>query len=102
GLEVAGHGIGESAPAGDQEIHVTVDAPPWVDVSRVELVRRGEPVKVWTGPFARGVRRLDARLNVTLNKGDWVIAVARGDRAMAFLARPGAKPLSFTNPVWIE
>jgi hypothetical protein len=101
-LEVAGHGIGETAPAGQQEVHVTVDAPPWVDVSRVELVRRGERLQVWTGPFARGVRRLDARLTATLNKGDWIIAVARGERPMSFLARPGAKPLSFTNPVWIE
>jgi hypothetical protein len=101
-LEVGGRGIGESAPPGDQEIHIIVDAPPWVDVSLVEIVRRGVPLHVWTGPFARGVRRLDARLTATLNKGDWVIAVARGDRPMAFLARPGAKPLSFTNPVWIE
>jgi hypothetical protein len=27
---------------------------------------------------------------------------ARGDREMKFLARPGAKPFGFTNPVWIE
>ena len=101
-MEVAGHAVGESVPAGDQEIHVTVDAPPWVDVSSVEIVRRGEPLHTWTGPFATAVRRLDARFSATLDKGDWVIAVARGDKPMTFLARPGAKPLSFTNPVWVN
>jgi hypothetical protein len=101
-LEVAGHGIGESAPAGEQEIHVRVDAPPWVDVSRVELVRRGALLHTWTGPFPRGVRRLDARVVATLAKGDWVVAIARGERPMTFLARPGAKPFAFTNPVFVE
>jgi hypothetical protein len=102
GLDIAGHGVGQTAEAGLQPIHVTVDAPPWVDVSRVEIVRRGETLQAWTGSFARGVRRLDARISATLNKGDWVIAIARGARPMAFLARPGAYPLSFTNPVWIQ
>jgi hypothetical protein len=101
-MEVAGRGVGESAPAGDQEIHVTVDAPPWVDVSRVEIVRRGQPLHTWTGPFAHTVRRLDARFTAALAKGDWVVAIARGETPMTFLARPGAKPLSFTNPVWIQ
>ncbi len=101
-LEIAGHGAGESAPAGEQEVHVTVQAPAWVDVSRVEVVRRGKPLHVWAGPFARGVRRLDARFRMTFDKGDWVAAIARGERPMEFLARPGAKPFAFTNPVWIE
>jgi len=101
-LEVAGHGVGDTAPAGEQEVHVMVDAPPWVDVSRVELVKHGETLKAWTGPFATGTRRLDARFTTTLVKGDWVVAVARGEREMKFLARPGAKPFGFTNPVWIE
>jgi hypothetical protein len=101
-LEIAGHGAGESAQPGEQEVHVTVQAPAWVDVSRVEVVRRGEPLHVWAGPFARGVLRLDARFRMTFDKGDWVVAVARGERPMDFLARPGAKPFAFTNPVWIE
>jgi hypothetical protein len=57
---------------------------------------------VWTGPFKRGVRRLDARLTTSFSKGDWVVAIARGERPMGFLARPGAKPFAFTNPVWVE
>jgi hypothetical protein len=101
-LEVGGHGIGEECAAGDQEVHVTVDAPAWVDVSRVDLVVRGQTVQTWTGPFHPAPRRLDARFHTQLKEGDWVIAVARGDRPMDYLQRPGAKPLGFTNPVWIK
>jgi len=101
-LDVGGHGVGDAAPAGEQEVHVTVDAPPWVDVSRVEIVKRGDVLKAWTGPFATGTRRLDARFRTTLTKGEWLVAIARGEREMKFLSRPGAKPFGFTNPVWIE
>jgi hypothetical protein len=54
------------------------------------------------GPFPAGVRRLDARFRTTLVAGDWVVAVARGERPMTFLPRDGAKPFAFTNPVWIR
>jgi hypothetical protein len=101
-LDVAGHGVGDTAPAGEQEVHVTVDAPPWVDVSRVQIVRRGETLREWKGPFAAGVRRLDARFRARFVEGDWVLAIARGERPMTFLPRDGAKPFGFTNPVWIR
>jgi hypothetical protein len=101
-IEIDGRGPGESARSGEQEVHVIVQAPPWVDVSRVELVRRGEPLHAWVGPFAHGVKRLDARFRYPFAKGDWVVAIVRGERPMGFLARPGAKPFAFTNPVWIE
>jgi hypothetical protein len=101
-LEVGGHGPGEGVSAGEQEVHVVVQAPPWVDVSRVEIVRRGEVVQAWTVPFADGPKRLDARLQHSFAKGDWIVAIARGERPMRFLPRAGAKPLAFTNPVWVE
>jgi hypothetical protein len=101
-LEVAGRGLGEEAPAGDDEVHVTVDAPDWVDVSRVEVVVHGKTIRTFGGPFHAGVRRLDAKFAVKLVAGDWVIAVARGDRPMTYLPRAGAKPLAFTNPVWVR
>jgi hypothetical protein len=101
-FEVGGKGPGETAAPGDDEVHVIVDAPPWVDVSRVELVKRGETIAAWKGPFAAGVRRLDARMVTRLAQGDWLVAVARGDKDMTFLPRGGAKPFGFTNPVWVQ
>jgi len=101
-IDVGGHGPGDTVGAGDQRVHVTVDAPPWVDVSKVEIVRRGETLHTWNGPFAHAVRRLDATVSAALAPGDWVIAIARGDGEMKFLPRAGAKPFGFTNAVWVK
>jgi hypothetical protein len=101
-LTVGGKGVGESVPAGEAEIAVQVDAPPWVDVDRVELVRRGQVMAAWGTPFPKGPHRFEARLQKTLEKGDWIVAVARGSKAMTYLHRPNAKPFAFTNPVWVE
>jgi hypothetical protein len=99
-IDVGGHGPGDSVPAGPVTVHVTADAPPWVDVTHVELVSHGRVLHAWDGPFAKGVRRLDATFATTLGPGDWVIAVASGDQAMTFLPRKDATPFAFTNPVW--
>jgi hypothetical protein len=105
-IEVAGHAVGDTARAGEDEVRVTVDAAPWVDVTQINVVGRGgKTLRSWTYPFAdggTGVRRLDARFTTPLAAGDWVIAVARGDRPMGFLTRAGARPFAFTNPVWIQ
>ncbi|WP_129349330.1 CehA/McbA family metallohydrolase [Sorangium cellulosum] len=122
-LTVAGKGIGESVPEGDAEIEIRVDAPPWVDVDRVELVRRGDvifraavrPPEPATAAAAGAgatrpprpagaprATRVTERTRQTLRKGDWVIAIARGSRPMDHLHRPGALPFAFTNPVFVR
>jgi hypothetical protein len=101
-LTAGGKGVGEIVPPGEVPIAIEVDAPPWVDVDRVELVRRGEVIAVWTAPFPRSAHRFETRLTRSLQKGDWIVALARGTKPMSHLYRPGAKPFAFTNPVWVE
>ena len=91
--------IGDDVPEGDVELEVEVDAAPWVDVSRVDLVVRGEVAKTWTA-FDKGVVRLHEKTTLHLNRGDFVIAIARGSKAMTYLHRGGARPFSFTNPIF--
>ena len=50
-LEASGKGVGDTVAAGDADVSILVDAPPWVDVDEVELVRRGEVV----GPVERAL-----------------------------------------------
>lgn len=50
-LTAGGKTVGDSIPAGEVEISVVVEAPPWVDVDRIEILRRGEVIQAWTGPF---------------------------------------------------
>jgi hypothetical protein len=101
-LTANGRGVGESVPAGQVDLAVRVDAPPWVDVDKVELVRRGDVIATWTGPFPKGTHRFETQLKRALERGDWVIAIARGTKPMTYLHRPNARPFAFTNPIWVE
>ena len=102
-LEINGQPVGSTVAAGPAKIHVIVDAPPWVSVDRVELVRRGEVLKEWTGlTHGAGARTLDATIDEPLRKGEWVVAIARGSKPMTYLHRRGALPFGFTNPIWID
>ena len=89
-------------PAGTVTVVLRVDAPAWVDVDRVDLVRRGEVLQSWKAPFAKGPHRFEAQVDKSLEKGDWIIAVARGSKPMTQLHRAGALPFGFTNPIWID
>ncbi|MFO0755431.1 MAG: CehA/McbA family metallohydrolase [Byssovorax sp.] len=101
-LEAGGKTLGEAVPAGKIKVRVRVDAPPWVSVDRVELVRRGQPIETWKGPFPKGAHRFEKEIEESLQKGDWIIAIARGDTPMPELHRQGALPFGFTNPIWVE
>lgn len=90
------------APGSEVAVHVRVDAPPWVDVSSVDLVRRGEVVKTWAVAVTRTPIRLDADTRLSLRSGDWIIAIARGRQPMNFLHRSGALPFGFTNPIRVR
>jgi hypothetical protein len=108
-LEAGGKPVGSAIPEGPTEIKVRVDAPPWVEVDRVQLIRRGAVITEWRAPFSperRGKDKValhfERQVKETLHKGDWIIAIARGSRPMAALYRRSAQPFGFTNPIWVE
>ena len=100
-LEAQGKPVGSTIGAGDVDIVVRVDAPPWVDVDRVELYRRGALLRTWAVKPDEA-RPLERRTREPLAKGDWIIAIARGSKPMTFLHRPNAFPMGFTNPIWAQ
>jgi hypothetical protein len=96
-------GVGDEIDPGDDvAVHVHVEAPPWVDVATVEIVRRGEIVATWHPKSATAVVRLDETAHLPLRSGDWIIAIARGAKPMTLLHRAGALPFAFTNPIRIR
>jgi hypothetical protein len=101
-LEAAGKTLGDTIAAGKSRIVVRVDAPSWVSVDQVDLIRRGEVLASFRGPFPKGPHRFERVVEETLQKGDWIIAVARGRKPMKHLHREGALPFGFTNPIWVE
>lgn len=102
-LTAGGAQVGDSiAPDNDVDVRVRVQAAPWVDVRTVDLVRRGTVVQSWdVRPSAEPVR-LDASVKLALHGGDWIVAIARGVAPMTLLHRPGARPLGFTNPIFVK
>jgi hypothetical protein len=102
-LSAGGQGIGSTIAPGTVEIEVRVDAPPWVDVDRVQLVKRGEVLREWTAAdLSKATRPMALRTQADLKAGDWVIAIARGSKPMTFLHRPAAQPFGFTNAIYVK
>lgn len=101
-LRAGDKGVGDTVSAGETEITITVDAPPWVDLAEVSLVKRGEVLKTWKIDGKKARRPLSFTARPALAKGDWVIAIARGAKPMTYLFRAGATPFGFTNPIFVR
>lgn len=95
--------VGGTLPAGDVELTVEVRAPDWIDVTRVELVKNGRIYDAFDGPFSApgaGATRGKHTFKAKADKGDFFVAIVRGEKAMRWLARR-ASPFAFTNPIWV-
>jgi len=97
-IEVGGKTMGDTVAPGEAEITVHVDAPPWVEVDRIDIVKRGKTIRTFPVVTKGSVTQ---RLRESLVTGDWVIAIARGSKSMDAYV-PGALPFGFTNPVFVQ
>jgi hypothetical protein len=104
--EAQGQGLGglASAQNGRVSLSVAVRAPDWVDVSVAEVWLDGKLVQsraITAAPAAP--IRLAWQTEVAVERDGWLVVVVRGDRPLDRVL-PGvrAKPLAFTNPIWID
>ncbi|MCC7539002.1 MAG: CehA/McbA family metallohydrolase [Deltaproteobacteria bacterium] len=108
-VTVGGVRPGEIArPTGSRvRVRASVQAPTWMDVSRVEIIRDGDVVRVLPLRAPRGrradrVTRLEVSADISVEHDTWIVVVARGERPMDdVLVRP-VLPVAFTNPVAID
>lgn len=100
-IAAGGKGIGSTITPGLVDIEVRVDAPPWVDIDKVQVIRRGELAREW-GTADLTARPSTLRAQLDLKAGDWIIAIARGSKPMTFLYRPNATPFAFTNAIYVK
>jgi len=124
----SGPGDTASAASGTVRVHVVVSAPPWMDVSTVEIWSDGAIVRSERfsaapivapppapRPQVRGrvsipstppplpVIRYAADLDVEIARDGYLVVLVRGDRPMdVYFGRNGIPPLAFTNPIWID
>lgn len=100
----AGPGDAARAMAGHVRLEVTVDAAPWIDVSRVEIFVGGSARarRRWLVPRARTVRRLHRTVTLDVTAPSFIVVSATGERGLPTAAVPGTQPFAFTNPIWID
>lgn len=100
-LEIEGVGMGGTVAPGRRLVHVWADAPPWMDISSLEVWTGTRIVARADAPFAGAKHRAELEESVALLPGDHVFAVVRGKREMDVLWRRGVVPFAFTNAVHV-
>jgi hypothetical protein len=107
-LLVNGGTIGDLVPARGGKIsgEVTVQAAPWVSVSRVTLYLNGQEVKRWTVAPGTDALRFKQSFDLSTPRDGYVVARVDGDRSMTPVVGDGktftAYPFALTNPVFLD
>ncbi len=102
-MEVDGRAqIGDSLTDTDGlvDVHVRVQAAPWIDVDFVEVIGNGLPLAHLPVPPSTSVTRLDTTVTVRVSEDTWLVATALGDTVAA--PAQDEHPAAFTNPVWVD
>jgi hypothetical protein len=93
--------VGGSIDSGERTFSIRVEAPPWIGVDTVELVKGGHVIRRWNVGGRKPIR-LDVEHTMAVTSGDWLIVVASSKKSMKSTYRKGAKPFAFTNPIWVR
>jgi hypothetical protein len=104
--DIGGVGPGGTvqSQAGRVSLHVRIRAAPWIDVRSVELLLGRDARRVRFIPVAesRDVVRLDATFTLRVSGDTFVVVYAKGRRPLPNLFNRAARPVAFTNPIWIQ
>jgi hypothetical protein len=96
-------GPGDTVQGSRVSLAISLRAPEWVDVSRVEIYANGAKVEERTrdaGPH-KSVWNLDVDLQFKADT--WLVVVARGDKFMNDeLPGKWIKPFGFSNPIYVD
>lgn len=109
-VSVGGRGMGQlaAAPRGRVRLDLEVQAAPWVDVRRIEIVvngeRRGKPIAVEPGT---GAVRYKGTVDLRIAQDSWLVVIARGENSLEPVVarrepRPPPLPLALTNPIYLD
>jgi hypothetical protein len=107
-LVVNGGTIGDLVPArgGHARAEITVQAAPWVSVSRVTLYVNGEEAKRWMVAPGTDVARFHDVFDVSTPRDGYVVVRVDGDKPLTPVVGDGktftAYPFALTNPVFLD
>jgi hypothetical protein len=100
----AGPGETANVPPGPVDVRVRVRAVPWVDVTRLRVYVGASraPVVERAIPRSTSLTRLDETFALRVPDGGFVVALVTGDRPLENVYSKNARPLAFSNPVWVR
>lgn len=107
-MTVDGRDIGETVvvKGGKVKVRVEADGPTWMDLARVQIYRSGQLVRE-VPVTERRHPALTYEMDLDVKADGWVVAMVVGDQGLPVevigAVKGGqAKPLAFTNPVWLD
>ena len=107
-LRVDGHGMGDtvSVVGGKIKVDLWADAPGWIDMSRVIVYRNGVPVAEVPITY-RAHPALQTSIMVDVPSDGWILAMVVGTETLptdviGAVNEGLARPIGFTNPVWLD
>lgn len=101
-FDIGGTGIGGQVSPGRRSARVVVDAPAWVEIGYIEILKNGEIVARAEAPFSSADHAAELSAELELEAEDWVLAVTGGTSEMEVLFRRGVPPFAFTNPIFVR
>ncbi len=93
-MTLDGHNIGDefTPPTGPLPLHISVQAPTWIDVDRVELYENGTLIREWTVPVTGDTLRFDSEVDVTPSQDSWYVVSVLGDEGLDPVFTPVEMP----------
>jgi len=95
--------LGDTVPVTDGKVKldITVQAPTWMVVDRVELYQNGELIHEWEG-LDPDVVKLQQELEVEVTKDSWFVVIAMGDGDLSPVFSPVEIPPVELQDVVVE
>ncbi len=96
-------GPGDTVQGSRVSLAISLRAPDWIDVSRVEVYANGAKVEDRTRDESLRKPVWNLTLDLEFKADTWLVVVARGDKFMND-ALPGKwiKPFGFSNPIYVD
>jgi hypothetical protein len=106
-VSIEGKGMGElvTVTSGPVKLNIKVQAPRWMDASRLSVVANGKQVAAYTldpsteDPLNR-VIRYNGVVEFTPEIDTWYVVFVEGDHGAPPVA--SARPYAFTNPIYVD
>jgi hypothetical protein len=96
-------GPGDSVQGSRVSLAISLRAPEWVDVSRVEIYANGAKVEERSRDAQLQKSVWNLEVDLQFKADTWLVVVARGDKFMNDVL-PGKwiKPFGFSNPIYVD